>query len=102
MVGRDRLRSLVRDFDGHPLREMWRVQGRLHSLWVGPVPVSEQAPRLTYRVPEVARLLGVSRTLAYEWVEKGILPSIAQGKTRLVPVADLEQWVAQRTRRGSQ
>src|SRR4051812_30983386 len=42
------------------------------AVW-GDRGVSDE-PRLTYRVPEVAKMLGVSKSLAYEWVASGYLP----------------------------
>lgn len=55
-------------------------------------------PRLAYRPSEVATMLGVSRSLVYEWVERGFLPSIRNGSTIVIPAADLEAWVAAETR----
>ena len=61
----------------------------------------EPAARLAYRVSEVAVMLGVSRTLAYEWVEKGYLPSIRREGIILVPRAELDAWLASETRRSA-
>lgn len=42
--------------------------------------------RLTYTVPEVAVLLGISRSKAYDLVAEGALPAVQlQGRRRLVP-----------------
>lgn len=57
-----------------------------------------ELPRLTYRPSEVAAMLGVSRTLVYEWIDKGYLPAIVRDGTRLVPAADLDAWVAAETK----
>jgi excisionase family DNA binding protein len=40
--------------------------------------------RLTVSVPEAARLLGISRNLAYDLVRTGELPSLRLGAKRLV------------------
>lgn len=50
--------------------------------------------RLTCTVEEAARLLGISRTLAYRLVQSGQLPSFKVGKRRLVPVAGVEAFIA--------
>jgi excisionase family DNA binding protein len=50
--------------------------------------------RLTCTVEEAARLLGISRTLAYRLVQSGQLPSFKVGKRRLVPVAAVETFIA--------
>lgn len=69
-----------------------------------PVTAPRERPiaRLAYRVPEVAAMLGVSRSLAYEWVEKGYLPSIRNGSTVLVPADGLRDWLDRETRRAAQ
>lgn len=47
------------------------------------------------RVAEVAPLLGVSRSKAYEMVARGAIPSIKiSGGSVRVPVAELRAWVA--------
>lgn len=49
--------------------------------------------KLTITVEEAARLLGISRGLAYEMVRVGRIPSIRFGKRLLVPKAALEKMV---------
>lgn len=41
--------------------------------------------RLTYTVDEAADLLGISRSLAYELVRLGELPSLRLGRRILIP-----------------
>jgi len=41
--------------------------------------------RLTFSVPEAARLLGVSRAHAYELVARNELPAVRLGRRILVP-----------------
>jgi excisionase family DNA binding protein len=42
--------------------------------------------RLTYSVSEVAELLGISRSKAYDLVAQGMIPVVAlRGRRRLVP-----------------
>lgn len=49
------------------------------------------AERLVYRVEEVAELLGVSRSTAYDAVRRGELPAVRLGRRLLVPRARLEK-----------
>lgn len=41
--------------------------------------------RLTYTVTEVAELLGISRTSAYECVRRGEIPAVMLGRRLVVP-----------------
>ncbi len=47
-------------------------------------------PRLTYTIPEVAQLLGISRSTAYECVRRGEIPALVLGSRRVVPRAALD------------
>ena len=47
--------------------------------------------KLTLTVRETARLLGISRGLAYEMVRTGEIPSVRFGKRVLVPRRALER-----------
>ena len=49
-----------------------------------------EAERLTLTVEEAARALGISRTLAYELVTRGELPSLRLGRRLVVPRRALE------------
>jgi excisionase family DNA binding protein len=51
------------------------------------------------RGTEVARVLSVSRSLAYKWMSTGVLPVVrVEGcKTIRVPLAALHTWIAQNT-----
>jgi excisionase family DNA binding protein len=53
--------------------------------------------RLLLTVPEAAVALGIGRTLAYELVLRGELPSVKLGRARRIPVAALEAFVAKQT-----
>jgi excisionase family DNA binding protein len=46
--------------------------------------------RLTLTVPEVAELLGISRSSAYECVRRGEIPSITLGRRVVIPRRALE------------
>jgi excisionase family DNA binding protein len=52
------------------------------------------AVRLTFTVAEAARCLGISRTLAYELVARGELPSVRLGRRLVIPRRALERIVA--------
>jgi excisionase family DNA binding protein len=61
-----------------------------------PAAITERAPeslaadqRLTWTVPEVARLLGISKDSAYEAAHRGELPVRVIGRRMLVPRAAL-------------
>ena len=47
--------------------------------------------RLTFTVCEVAELLGISRTSAYECVRRGEIPSITLGRRLVVSRAVIER-----------
>ncbi len=47
--------------------------------------------RLTYSVPEVAELLGISRASAYTHVRTGDIPSITIGSRIVVPRRALDE-----------
>lgn len=49
----------------------------------------DSAPPRTVSVSEAARILGVSRTLTYDLVAQGQLPSIRLGRRIVVPYAHL-------------
>jgi excisionase family DNA binding protein len=49
--------------------------------------------RITLTVEEAGTRLGISRTLAYELVRRGEIPSIRLGRRVLVPIRSLERLV---------
>jgi excisionase family DNA binding protein len=62
-------------------------------------PEPEQGPtgKLTLNVVEAAEALGMSRSMIYQLIGSGQLPSIRIGSRRLVPVSALRDFVAQQT-----
>lgn len=48
---------------------------------------------LLLTVPEAAKLLRISRGLAYELVARGRLPHIRLGRRILIPWHGLEEWI---------
>lgn len=51
------------------------------------------AAPLVLTVPEAARRLGISRTLAYELIARGQLPALRLGRRLVVPRRRLERLV---------
>ena len=49
--------------------------------------------RLLLTVPEAAERLGISRAFAYNLVMRGELASVKLGRSRRVPVGELENYV---------
>jgi excisionase family DNA binding protein len=48
---------------------------------------------IAVRVPEAAKMLGVSRSVLYELIRANAIPSFTVGAARLLPVAGLRAWV---------
>jgi len=53
--------------------------------------------KLVYSIPEVAEILGISKSYAYELVKRNYLPILELGKRKVVPKAKLEQWIQENT-----
>ena len=64
-------------------------------------PTDGMNDRLTYTVDEVARLLGISRSGAYDSIARGEIPSLNIGRRVLVPREPFLEFVrcARRRRR---
>ncbi|HEV3330620.1 MAG TPA: helix-turn-helix domain-containing protein [Bryobacteraceae bacterium] len=52
---------------------------------------------LLLRGVEVAEALGISRALAYRWMQTGVLPVVRINRSVRVPVESLEEWVRTNT-----
>lgn len=50
-----------------------------------------EGEKLTYSIPEVARLFGIGRNQAYEAAERGDIPTVKIGHRLLVPKAALSR-----------
>jgi excisionase family DNA binding protein len=48
-------------------------------------------------VPETAKLLRISRNLAYDLVARGEIPAVRLGRVIRIPRGALEQWVARQS-----
>ena len=53
--------------------------------------IERSQKRLTLTVEEAANALGIGRSLAYEGVRTGEIPSVRIGRRILIPVAGIEQ-----------
>ncbi len=53
--------------------------------------------KLTYTVTEVAKLLGIGRSAAYEAARTGQIPTVRIGKRILVPAAGLQRMLGGNT-----
>ena len=52
------------------------------------------ASQLLYRIPEAMNLLRLSRTTIYELIRSGRLRSIKQGRTRLISITAMNDYIA--------
>ena len=52
---------------------------------------------LLMRGPEVAAALGISRALAYRWMQTGVLPTVRVSRSVRVPHDGLLQWIERNT-----
>jgi excisionase family DNA binding protein len=50
--------------------------------------------KLFYTVAEACEVLGIKRAFLYELLMRQEVPSVALGRRRLIPVAELERWAA--------
>lgn len=58
--------------------------------------VSSTPDKLLLTVPEVCRILSIGRSLAYELIGRGVIPSVRLGERRvLVPVSALQERLTQ-------
>lgn len=58
------------------------------------VTISEPLTRQTLTVEEAAKVLGIGRTLAYQMVREGTLPTLRFGGRRVVPRQALDRMLA--------
>lgn len=49
--------------------------------------------KMVYSIQEVAELLGISKSYAYELVRNGTIPALVLGKKRLIPKEKFAEWV---------
>jgi len=58
------------------------------------VEQSAEPAQQLYRVPDVMRLLSLSRSVIYEQIRVGRPKSVSQGRTRLISAAAIADYVA--------
>lgn len=49
--------------------------------------------KLVYNVPEVAELLGISKSYAYQLVKEKRIPVLDLGRRKVIPKESLEGWL---------
>lgn len=52
--------------------------------------------KLVYSVSEVATMLGISKSYAYELVKKKELPVLELGNRKVIPKNSLEEWIQEK------
>lgn len=52
--------------------------------------------RALLRIDEAADVLGLSRSKVYQLAASGLIPSIKIGRSRRIPAAGLQRWIAVR------
>ncbi|MBC7341178.1 MAG: helix-turn-helix domain-containing protein [Clostridia bacterium] len=58
--------------------------------------------RLTYTVPEVARLLGINTITAYYLARREDFPAVRIGKRIIIPKVALERWLDRQSGAGAE
>ena len=53
--------------------------------------------KIVYTVTEVAELLGISRSYAYEMVKEKKLPVLDLGRRKVIPKSSLDEWIKENT-----
>ena len=54
--------------------------------------------KLTVTVPEAARMLGISRGLAYEMAREGTIPTLRFGRRMVIPLVAIERMLQETNR----
>lgn len=53
----------------------------------------EELRRRVYTVPEVAQMLGISKSYCYELVKKKEIPTMTLGTRRIIPKDKFDKWL---------
>jgi excisionase family DNA binding protein len=69
----------------------FQIASQLERSFMSDVKGETADERLTYSVPEAARLLGLGRNCGYDAVKRGDIPSVKIGGRILVPRAALDR-----------
>ncbi len=49
--------------------------------------------KLVYNIPEVAELLGISKSYAYQLVKERRIPVLDLGRRKVIPKVSLDEWL---------
>lgn len=55
--------------------------------------------KITYSIQEVADLLGISKSYAYELVRNGTIPALELGRKKIIPKESFHAWVNEKVNR---
>jgi excisionase family DNA binding protein len=58
------------------------------------VSPSEASRKQMYRIVDAMVVLSMSRSVIYEQIRSGRLPSVTQGRTRLIPASAIKEYIA--------
>ena len=61
----------------------------IFTLWKG----AEKMEKLVYNIPEVAELLGISKSYAYQLVKERRIPVLDLGRRKVIPKVSLDEWL---------
>ena len=56
--------------------------------------IEKEIPPLAYCIEDAAVALGVGRTLVYRLISEGLITRVKAGKRSLIPVAELDAFLA--------
>ena len=56
--------------------------------------------KLVYSIQEVAELLGISRSYAYELARQGVFPVLILGRKRVIPKEKFNEWIRESSNQG--
>jgi len=60
--------------------------------------MSDSSPKkMAYRIPEVVKIVGISRASIYREIRDRRLPAVKAGKATLITAHALEQWLSSLT-----
>ena len=67
---------------------------------LAPIRERLERPRGSLRPDEAAEYLGYSETTVRELIRAGDLGAVQHGRTTRIPIAELDRWLVDNTRRG--
>lgn len=53
--------------------------------------------RMVFSIQEVAEMLGISKSYAYELVRNGTIPALQLGRKRVIPKEEFKKWINRNT-----